>query len=179
MAKKFKILQAASKLPQSAIDNYKDFRAGNRSITRSVNPELGPKKLIYLYPFGLPNDLDNHTASQMSERAFLELSNLVNSIAVFNIDETTTAPSASPNPAYTPAKAVVSIRGTKKATDPKSGITGLPYSAYNTESFVIPFGQKSSAVGYYQEIAKEIRSAVESKSNKNSVSFKPEKWSVY
>lgn len=177
MSKKFKILKAASKLPDSALTNFKAFRAGDRKITRSVNPEMGPKKLVFLFPFGIPNDVDNQTPVYMSERAFLKIADLANGgLNLFNLDETATGETVF-KPNFSPAKATIAERATNSTTK-TSGITGQTYKSPNTESYTIPFGQNSGGASYYQEVAKEIIEAVEAKRAQNSVTFQPEKWSA-
>lgn len=177
MAKKFKILQAASKIPADALTKYKEFRAGDRKITRSVNPALGPQKWIFLYPFGLEAAAANHTAVLVSARSFNKRGDLLDTAdAILNIAEAGADASATNNPALTPAKAIISDRGEKKATDPISGVTGLSYTAYNNVSYTLPFGQNATGISYYKAVEKEIMEAVELKDKSNSVTFKPERW---
>jgi hypothetical protein len=128
----------------------------------------------YVIPFGTVED-DSYSI-QYSKRARDEAGEVGISDTILRILVGAAPAGAIVNPGFTPARATIQKRG-GGSTNQISKITGVSYKQPSgAASFTYPFGRTgaSGENSRFGGVANAIRSAVEAKQARNSVSFKPE-----
>lgn len=159
----------------SALEKFKNYKTGATKPTypREAGSNPGELKEIALRAFGAA--ADNLYIVQMSGRAQTAMPNIINAVNLFQHEAIVEG--ADYNKSFSPAAANIKTGGTAGAAIP-SKLTGESYKPRTgAAGYTVPIGSANTGVyRLFSNVAEAIRSSVEAKNSKFSVSFRPESW---